>query len=371
MKIMQVIPNFDMGGAETMCEGLCGQLRNLGADVVAVSLYNCDTPITKRMTAAGIPLRFTAKHRGPDLGCVRRLRKLILEEKPDVIHTHLHALKYAAAASKDLGIPIIHTVHNVAEKEVGPDKKRNTRLYKEGWAVPVSLSSEVQKSVMDFYGLSQKATPVILNGIDLEHCIPKTDYRLHAPAELIHIGRFYEQKNHPCMVEAMSLLKKRGVDVTLRFVGDGPLMKDMQKLVRQKGLEDRIIFNGVSDRVFKLLNNADIFILPSKWEGLPMTVIEAMGTGIPVIASDVGGLSDMIISGHSGTLIRPDAAELADAVEQMLKDDNFRQDMGVNARMEVSRFSAGNMAGKYLNLYQEQIDRWVEFNRPGKKKKKK
>ncbi len=101
-----------------------------------------------------------------------------------------------------------------------------------------------------------------------------------------------------------------------------------------------------------------------------MTVIEAMGTGIPVIASDVGGLSDMIITGHSGTLIRPDAAELADAIEQMLKDDNFRQDMGVNARMEVSRFSAGNMAGKYLNLYQEQIDRWVEFNRPGKKKKK-
>lgn len=362
MKILQIIPNFDMGGAETMCEGLCGQLRELGNEVVAVSLYDCDTPITKRLTASGIRLVTLGKHRGPDLGCMFRLRKLLVQEQPDVLHTHLHALKYTAAAAKNMGIPIIHTVHNVADKEAGPDKKRNGKLYKKGIAVPVSLSTEVQKSVMALYGLSRKATPVILNGIDLSHCIPKQDFRLHSPAQIIHVGRFYEQKNHTCMVEAMAMLKQAGVNATLKFVGDGPLLTDIKKLVKSKGLEDVILFNGVSDRVFDLLHKADLFILPSKWEGLPMTVIEAMGTGIPVIASDVGGLSDMIITDHSGILIQPEAKELAEAIQKLLASEALRSHLGINARMEVTRFSAQTMAFKYQELYQEQLRRWKEAN---------
>lgn len=362
MKILQIIPNFDMGGAETMCEGLCCRLQELGNEVVAVSLYDCDTPITRRLTAAGIRLVTLGKHRGPDLGCMFRLRKLLREEQPDVLHTHLHALKYAAGAAKDMGIPIIHTVHNVAEKEAGPDKKRNGKLYKKGIAVPVSLSTEVQKSVMELYGLSRKATPVILNGIDLSNCVPKRDYRLHSPAQIIHVGRFYEQKNHTCMVEAMELLKREGVDATLKFVGDGPLMTDIRKLVRCKGLEDRILFNGISDRVFDLLHEADLFILPSKWEGLPMTVIEAMGTGVPVIASEVGGLGDMIITDHSGILIQPEAKALAEAIRELLESEATRSRLGTNARMEVPRFSAQTMAYKYQELYKEQIQRWKEAN---------
>ena len=98
MNILQIVPSFEVGGAETMCVGLCLELRKLGHSVTAVSLSAAQSKLTRDLTEAGVELRLLGKGPGMDLSCVSRLRAVIREVRPQVIHTHLHALKYAALA---------------------------------------------------------------------------------------------------------------------------------------------------------------------------------------------------------------------------------------------------------------------------------
>lgn len=355
MKILQVIPSLEMGGAETMCEGLSRLLQAQGQTVTTVSLYRIETAVTRRLQQSGVKLVFLDKKPGLDLGCVSRLRRVIRQEKPDVIHVHLFALKYVALASLGMGIPMVHTIHNIASYDAEKDGALNRLLYKTDRAIPVSLSRQIQKTVMEYYGLPESGTPVIFNGIDLSSCLPKEDYTLRQPPRIIHVGRFWEQKNHPCMVRAVKILKDQGRKVNLQFFGEGSLMEQTRQLARELNVEDCLLFPGVTDQVFRHMHEADLFILPSKWEGMPMTIIEAMGTGLPVIASDVGGVRDMISPEHNGILIPAEPEALAAAISRLLDSQELREALGENARLEAVRFSGETMAKRYLALYETRV----------------
>lgn len=352
MKIMQIVPSFEVGGAETMCAGLCKALAAMGHSVVAVSLASIPTQITRQLMDAGVEVRFLDKKPGMDLGCVGRLRALIRREGPQVLHTHLHALKYAALAFT--GVPMIHTIHNEASREaVALDQKIGKSLFRHGKATPVGLSKEIQASIGALYGLPAESIPVVCNGIDLSRCIRKTDYSLHQPMKLIHVARFFPQKNHQAILEALLLLQKQGLHPQVSFYGDGPLMEETRARAEELGLAQQVVFAGITDNVFPHLSQSDLFILPSRWEGIPMTVIEAMGTGLPVIASDVGGLRDMVEDGKSGILIEPTAQALAQAVMTLAQDEKTRQTMGEHARRAAQAFSVEEMARRYEELYEQ------------------
>lgn len=353
MKILQIVPVLVMGGAETMCEGLTQQLLDMGHQVTVVSLYNDRTLLTERMENAGIEILYLNKKPGLDLSILPGLRRLIRKVSPDVIHTHLHVLKYAAAAGAFLGIPIVHTVHNIASYEEGSDRSINRFLYNRGIAVPVSLSREIQQSVMDFYSYPSQRSPIIFNGVDLSRCNPKSSYAFNGRPVILHAGRLNEQKNHLCIVEAARLLKEKGFDFEIRCYGEGPLQETIETAIRKAGVQDRVLLCGVANGIFRELHESDIFILPSLFEGLPMTIIEAMGTGLPVVAAQVGGVGDMITDGVSGLLISPDARELADRLEQLLTSEALRAALGQKAVAEAQRFSAREMAQNYLALYQQ------------------
>ena len=206
MNILQIVPSFEVGGAETMCVGLCLELRKLGHSVTAVSLSAAQSKLTRDLTEAGVELRLLGKGPGMDLSCVSRLRAVIREVRPQVIHTHLHALKYAALALGGGKIPILHTVHNQADAEaVKLDQLMARYLFHSGKATPVALSGEIQASIVALYGLPESRVPVVCNGIDLDRCLRKTEYGLHYPPRLIHVGRFYPQKNHEAMLEALRI----------------------------------------------------------------------------------------------------------------------------------------------------------------------
>ena len=154
MKIMQIVPSFEVGGAETMCAGLCKALAAMGHSVVAVSLASIPTQITRQLAEAGVDVRYLDKKPGMDLGCVGRLRALICRERPQVLHTHLHALKYAALTFT--GVPMIHTIHNQAEQEaVSLDQKIGRFLFRQGKALPVALSPQIRDSIVRLYGLPE------------------------------------------------------------------------------------------------------------------------------------------------------------------------------------------------------------------------
>ena len=353
MKIMQVIPYFCFGGAETMCENLCYAQQKLGHDVVVVSLYDEHTPIAQRMEEAGVRILYLDKKLGLDVSMVPKLLKLMRREAPDVVHTHLDVVKYAAAAAKLAGIQnCVHTVHNVAEKEAeGLARKINRVYFHMGWAKPVALSPEVRQTICAVYGLPIKDIPVIYNGIDLSRCIPKEDYSDREPMTLLHIGRFNEQKNHGGMLRAFQYILGRIPQCRLVLVGDGELRDEMENLARELGIAEQVEFCGSQPDVHPFLQRADLFLLPSNYEGMPMTIIEAMGTGLPIVATAVGGVPDMVENGVSALLTPCDAQAVGDACIMLLKDAELRKKLGENAFKRSRLFSAEQMAQSYCNSY--------------------
>lgn len=354
MKILQVIPYFCFGGAETMCENLTYALLKMGHSVTVVSLYNQQTPIAQRMEAAGVRLLYLNKKLGLDLSMVTELVKIIRREKPDVVHTHLDVIKYTVAAARLCGVKrCIHTVHNVAQEEAEGrlQKLINTIYFKLGWSVPVALSPEVRATILSFYGLKEAQVPMIYNGVDLGKCIPKTDYSLGKPACLLHVGRFNHQKNHSGLLEAFDRIVKQYPDCCLQLIGDGELREETEQLAVSLGIREKISFLGSQTNVYPFLQKADLFLLPSKFEGMPMTIIEAMGTGLPVVASAVGGVPDMLEDRVSGMLVSCEPESVAQAVLQLLKQEDLRRKLGEKAQKDSVTFSAEHMAQSYCEIY--------------------
>jgi len=355
MKILQVIPYFCFGGAETMCENLTYALRKAGHAVSVVSLYDWPTPISARMEQAGVRIRYLDKKLGQDISMVPKLAGVMKQERPDVVHTHLDVIKYATAAARLAGIRnCVHTVHNVADKEAEGwiQKVINKTYFTLGWSTPVALSPLVRQSIAEFYAMDEGKIPMIYNGTDLSKCLPKAHYGLGETVSLVHVGRFNEQKNHLGLLQAFQMLLHRFPQCRLTLLGDGELRQDMERYAQTLGISESVVFLGSREDVYPYLHEADIFLLPSKYEGMPMTVIEAMGTGLPIVASAVGGVPDMLTDGESGLLVSCEPEAVCAACASLLTDGALRERLGRNARRESVRFSAEYMAGQYCKVYQ-------------------
>ena len=356
MKILQVIPYFCFGGAETMCENLTSALIKKGHAVTVVSLYPERTPISERMERAGVKILYLDKKLGLDLSMVPKLARIMKQERPDVVHTHLDVIKYAVAAAKLSGVKrCIHTVHNVADKEAEGKLQKliNKTYFKLGWSVPVALSPEVQKTIGDFYGMCRCKIPMIYNGVDLSRCIVKEDHKAGDPFTFVHIGRFNEQKNHKGLLEAFRKVLQRYPDCRLDLLGNGELFEEIKAYADTLGIAANVRFLGSSSNIYPHLHDADAFLLPSNYEGMPMTIIEAMGTGLPIVATAVGGVPDMLTNGKSGLLTPVAVDAVADACIRLLESEDLRKQLAENALADSRRFSAEFMAEEYAKLYQK------------------
>ena len=140
-----------------------------------------------------------------------------------------------------------------------------------GHVVPVSLTEEIQKSVVDEYNIDFKDTPVVFNGVSMEKCHRKNDYS--GNKKILHIGRFSTQKNHEVLVKAFSTIVNRGYDVSLYLYGQGELEESIKEQVNNLHLDKNIFFCGLTDDVYSVMESSDIFVLPSLFEGMPMTLI--------------------------------------------------------------------------------------------------
>ena len=355
MKVVQIIPNFSLAGAEIMCENLIYSLRERGVDVVAISMFDLQTAITERLESKGVKIIYLGKKMGLDLSMFKKFYKVLKEENPDVIHTHINTAQYAVPAALRLKIKCkVHTVHNIAKKENG----KLTRLLSKRWfkrrkVVPVALSSIVQDSIVEEYNLKREKVPIIFNGIDLSKCKQKKDYSIGDVFKILHIGRFYEQKNHKGLIEAFALFHKKYPNSELQLIGDRGNREEIEAFVREKGLTQSIKFLGEQKNVYGYLQEADLFALPSLYEGVPMTLIEAMGTGLPIVATRVGGIPDMLTDGESAILTEVDVERVAQAFAAFAEDEEKRRTFGLHAKEESLKFSAKTMTEKYLAVYKE------------------
>ncbi len=353
MKIVQVIPSFGMGGAETMCENLVYELKKAGHEVIVLSLYDEQTAITRRIEDAGIDLRYLHKKGGPDFSMYGKLREVFRGENPDVVHTHLGAAKYVFPVASRLKIKVVHTVHNVAAKEA-PKSARifNRFFFRRRKAIPVALSEKVRQTILQEYKMSEKDVPIVLNGIDIGKCIPKNDYSESGNFRILHIGRFFAQKNHEGLLQAFRQFHDKCCDSELYLIGDGEKREEAEAYVKDNRMESCVHFLGLQGNVYKYLHETDIFALPSLYEGIPMTIIEAMGTGLPIVATAVGGVPDML-SDDCALLVPVEADAIAAAFEKYYSDANLRESHGRAALRRADAFSASAMAQKYIAIYEE------------------
>lgn len=165
------------------------------------------------------------------------------------------------------------------------------------------------------------------------------------------IGRFNHQKNHRGLLDAFLRILEKCPNCTLNLLGDGELQAETERYAEQLGIQEKVVFHGSRTDVHPYLHSADVFLLPSNFEGMPMTVIEAMGTGLPIVATAVGGVPDMLEHNVSGMLVPCEPERVALAVLQLLEQQDFREMLGTNARQESRKFSADHMARCYYDLY--------------------
>lgn len=351
MKIIQVMPFFGLGGAETMCENLVYELKKMGHEVVVVSLYNKQTPITERLENAEIDIRYLNKKDGFDISLFNKLRRLFKQEKPDAIHTHIYTTKYVFPIAAQLKIRVIHTVHSIATKEMSKtSRKLNKFFYKHFDVTPVALSEAIKKTIIEEYRLESLTVPVILNGIDLKKCKQKVHYDIDNVFRIVHVGSFVEVKNHIGLIGAFEIFNKKHPDSELHLIGDGEKRTQIEQMVSEKGLSKRVKFYGLQSNVHLYLSDMDIFTLPSLYEGVPMSMVEAMGTGLPIVASKVGGVPDMLDDDCS-ILVQPDSVTIAEAFEIYYQNCYMREKHGKAVLKIADRFSSKTMAENYVNAY--------------------
>ncbi len=352
MNIVQVMPEFGLAGAEIMCENLIYELVKLGHNVTVVSMYDYHSAITQRLEKAGVDIRYLDKKLGFDFSMYNKMRRLLKEIETDVVHTHLYSAQYAIPAATLAGVKHrVHTVHNIAEKENGRlARMLNKFFFKHCHLVPAALSELIRDSIVKEYNIDKDKIPVIYNGIDLSKCQPKTDYAVDGDFKILHIGRFSEQKNHLGLVKAFNDFNGKYPDSELWLIGDGEKKPEIEKYVKDNNLTSKVKFLGLQSDVYSFLHDADIFTLPSNYEGIPMTLIEAMGTGLPIVATAVGGVPDMLNKENS-LLVQVDAKKISEAFEKYYLSEDLRKLNGQTARSNANKFSSKTMAEEYCKIY--------------------
>jgi glycosyltransferase involved in cell wall biosynthesis len=355
---MQIIPDLGIGGAEIMVEILSLQQVSQGMQVKVISLYNHQSAITNRMKENRIDLVFLDKMRGFDHKIIWQLVEIMQEFKPDVVHSHLYAVSYAMIAAIRAKVPVkVHTIHNIAVQEFGKRNRLLNRFFYHYCDLrPVSISPEIRKTVQLEYKLLENQVAMIYNGINLSKIRPKDNYQIKGQAvRIIHVGSFKEQKNHAGMIRSFRIVCDRYPNAKLQLIGGGDLQAKIKALVESLKLEKNVEFLGLQSDVFGFLNQADIFILPSLWEGMPISLIEAMATGLPVVATGVGGVPDMIEHEVSGLIVDINEELIAASLINLIENEHLRKNYGLLARQEADRFSDAKMAGDYFRLYQENL----------------
>ncbi|HEX7505319.1 MAG TPA: glycosyltransferase [Polyangia bacterium] len=361
MVIAHILPSFYVGGQEVMAVELASRQVARGNSVIAISLAADATgSLESAFTRAGVKTLHIRK-RGPaiDVTLPFRLALTLIRDSVEVVHLHNEQpLIYGAPAGKLARCAVVATRHGL----VIASPKQLWLRRQAGRLVDgdVSVSMEVANSARAHRLVEDRKVSVIENGIDLVHYQPRAELRAEVRAELglpddsLVLGsvcRLVECKNVSLLLRAA--LPHLSPATRLLIIGDGPERPKLEAFASREPQGKFAHFLGQRTDVARLLNGLDLFALSSSTEGHPISVIEAMATGLPVLATQVGGIPEMIQDGKTGFLAPVDeqayVARLAAALEQR----GSWSTMGVAARAAAhARFSSETMADRYLGLYQ-------------------
>lgn len=356
LKVFQVVPTLGTGGAEKFVSDL---MMNFSEDVEAtlVVLYPRNGFfLEKALDDKKIKVIYLNKKKGMDLGLVKDLKKLIKEYKPDVINTHLYSLSYVALATRFMRHKplIFHTVHNLADKELTKKKQKiNNFCFHHLKVHPIGISKLITKSIEENYKLSNVDT--IYNGIEYQkyYCDKVDDRDIH----FIHVGRFSKQKNHVTLINAMRLVVDKYNDACLYLLGDGELKVECEELVNQLHLQENIKFLGNCNNVEYYLKKAKYFVLPSNYEGNPISLLEALAAGCVSIVTPVGGVPDIVSDNINGYYVENNPQDIALIMITALQNEEKRNKMLETNKDYIKKYDMKNVCEEYEKLYKKYLKR--------------
>jgi glycosyltransferase involved in cell wall biosynthesis len=361
VRITSVITRSDViGGASLHVADVAAGMLDRGHDVLV--LLGGDGPVVDLLRSRGVPLRtIPSLVRRPDpiadARAVRALREVLRTCRPDVVTTHTSkAGAVGRLAAWSLRIPVTYTPHDFAFGPGYPGLSGTVYATVErGLArVPRSLVLDVsdeerRRALARRVGAATRHV-VVHNGIaDVDPSLRATP--ADGPARIVVVARHEPLKDHPTLVRALA----RIVDLewTCRLLGSGDGIAATRADVAAHGLADRVEVVGPSDDVAGELARASLLVLPSRSESFPLCILEAMRAGLPVVASDVGGVSEAVLDGSTGSLVPPgDAAALAAALRTLVRDPARRAELGARGRASyVARFGLDVMLDALESTY--------------------
>jgi glycosyltransferase involved in cell wall biosynthesis len=332
LKICFLAGTLGQGGAERQLYYIIRELRNRAGQIRVFSLTRGEY-WEEKIRALGVPVIWVGQSSSRLLRLARICSELCKDPPQIVQSQHFYTNLYATAAARLLGLREVGAIRSNVWSEVrqngrllGPLSLRGPRV------IAANSASAVRTAVAQ--GIAPQRVCLLNNVVDTELFHPPED-RCSTTFRILTVGRMCAPKRYDRLLEVIAELRKRSPRVVKTIlVGDGPLRHQLERQAGQlRLLPDAVKFHGADDNLLPFYNNADVLLLTSDYEGTPNVVLEAMACGLPVVATRVGGIAEIVQEGITGLLAQPGSIEeLVEALLQMAGNENMRNQFGANAR---------------------------------------
>jgi glycosyltransferase involved in cell wall biosynthesis len=372
MRVLQLISSKGHYGAESMLLSLCEALKPLSWRPVVGMIHNSLRPnleTAKRARSLGLEVVVFDCAGRLDWSAARKICNYLQDQKVNLIHTHGYKADiYGFAAARGLHIPMIATCHSLPNRQTqstGLDYLYGflDRLVLRSFERVVAVSSELADSLQK-RGIQQERIAMIHNGVPIMRfakASPTFSEEINKGKRTVvgMIARLAPGKNPDLFLQAAQSVLKGFPNTVFAMIGNGPERNKLEGLVRKLKIEDSVVFAGERHDMPEVYASLDIVVLPSLSEGMPMSILEAMAAGKPIVASSVGAIPSVVLPDQTGLLIEPgDLVGLRAAMERLLSDPELRTRLGEEGQTMINRhYSADVMAHKYLHVYQRVLDR--------------
>lgn len=352
-KIFLFIPTIGNGGAEKMVIDLAAGIDKTKYDVVLFSLYGkekADIGRIRYAKSSGVDVQYLGKKSGFDIRLLLKMAYIIMREKPDILHSHIESFQYVVLLGRVFNLRHIHTMHSIGGNEPAIYRFLLKHAYKNRQFFMVALSKSIHEILVQRFPHLNNRIITIYNGVDKEHFASQKSEQNKELLEFICVANLTPVKNHQMLIQSFSEAKQRGIKAHLSLVGDGPNRKILEKMINDLNMNQYITLFGNVEDPSVLLKKSDVFVLASHFEGMPLSVAEAMSAGLPIIAPNVGGLPEMIQ--ENGILFCPDnQKELTEAILTIAQTPEAWKNYHDVSIVRSAAFDKKVMVEKYEELY--------------------
>ena len=346
-KVLIILPSFAMGGAENMVYELSNHINPRNFDVSVLCYCGKQNTSLEKKAEDRIDVHYADCAGTVTPQKIHTVFREINKIRPDVVHAHMGGVLYAALWTLKNRKPLVVTIHTTPQKAFSNLVEKVLRFRMKFGGCRLVAVSEENKRLADQYFKLKVPCEFVNNGVDLKRFYHKE----HESFTFINVARQDDNKNQKMLIEAFKKVHEIYKDTKLILVGDGPNHEMLQVLCAELGMQDDVLFTGNIANVEDYYAISDVYVQTSQREALPMSILEAMAAGLPIISTNVGGIRDVVK--QNGYLIED--GDYDALIEKMTSQHNMtnadRSVLSGQSSILVDGFSAEKMAKKYEDIF--------------------